>query len=70
MSLLDWMQNNRMTTAEVARRLKVKPDTVARWLKLGQAPLEQHLKAIWRMTNGQVRQPWPSPADVESRSIV
>lgn len=70
MSLLDWMQTNRMTIADVARRLRVKPDTVSRWLKIGSPPTEQHCRAIWRMTNGQVRQPWPSPEDVAARSLI
>jgi len=69
MTLQDWMRDNRKRISDVAKLLKVKPDTVASWLSARRTPQEAHLHAIWRMTNGQVRDPWPSPASVAAREI-
>lgn len=68
MSLQDWMRDNQKRIADVARLLKVKPDTVASWLTARRTPQKAHLYAIWRMTSGQVRDPWPAPALAATRA--
>lgn len=49
MLLTDWLRSERMSPAELARKMNVHPDSVARWIK-GHEPKARYMERLSRLS--------------------
>lgn len=54
MTLEQWLKENRWSKSEFARQLKISPQTVYSWTKLGRTPNSHMQYLIKEFTEGEV----------------
>ena len=60
MTLKDWLDSHNLTAAWAAKQLGTTPAALSLWLSGKRAPALRHLKAIHRLTDGEVGlMDWP-----------